>query len=249
MPETERLLLRRFAPADADAFAALNADPEVMRFIGDGTPLTRAQSDELLTRIAGHWRSHGFGLWCVAERAAPEQCLGFAGPGRAVVPARGHAGREVGWRVARDAWGRGLATEAARAALDEAFGPLGLASVISIIAEGNERSVRVADKLGMRRGADRLHPTRGRLRIYEISADDAASSCRGLDRPGDVTYVGSRRGFESQRARPRDCEARPSEAWKALSGVDRVERIPGDSDPRRLALTARSDRRRTTFFR
>ena len=176
MPETERLLLRRFAPADADAFATLNADPEVMCFIGDGRPLTRAQSDELLTRIAAHWRSHGFGLWCVAERSAPERCLGFAGLAvpsflPEVMPAV-----EVGWRLARDGWGRGLATEAARAALDEAFGPLGLASVISIIAEGNERSVRVADKLGMRRGADRLHPTRGRLRIYEIFSDDAASS-------------------------------------------------------------------------
>ena len=178
MPATERLLLRRFAPADADAFAALNADPEVMRFIGDGTTLTRAQSDEVLMRIAAHWRSHGFGLWCVTDHAAPTGCLGFAGLAvpsflPEVMPAV-----EVGWRLARSTWGRGLATEAARAALDEAFGPLGLASVISIIAAGNERSVRVADKLGMRRGADRVHPTRGRLRIYEIFSDDAASSPR-----------------------------------------------------------------------
>ncbi|MGZ6697098.1 MAG: GNAT family N-acetyltransferase, partial [Solirubrobacteraceae bacterium] len=86
---------------------------------------------------------------------------------------------EVGWRLAREAWGRGIATEAARAALAEAFGPLGLASVISIVAEGNDRSVRVAEKLGMRRGADRLHPVRGRLLIYEISAEDAASPCGG----------------------------------------------------------------------
>jgi RimJ/RimL family protein N-acetyltransferase len=175
MPATERLLLRPFAPGDAEAFAALNGDPEVMRFIGDGTPLTRAQSDELRTRIAAHWRSHGFGLWCVAERAAPADCIGFAGLAvpsflPEVMPAV-----EVGWRLARGAWGRGLATEAARAALAEAFGPLGLASVISIVAEGNERSARVAGKLGMRRGADRLHPTRGRLHIYEISAQDAAS--------------------------------------------------------------------------
>ena len=63
---------------------------------------------------------------------------------------------------------------------------------------------------------------------------------RGLDPSEAVSYLESRRGFESQRARPRDCEARPSEAWKALSGVDRVERIPGDSDPRRLALTVGS---------
>jgi len=175
---TARLLMREWRDSDREPYAALNADPEVMRFIGDGTPLSRAQSDELLTRIAGHWRSRGFGLWCVAERAAPETCLGFAGLAvpsflPEVMPAV-----EVGWRLARGAWGRGLATEAAGAALVEAFGPLGLASVLSIIAEGNARSVRVADRLGMRRGADRLHPTRGRLRIYEISADDAASSRR-----------------------------------------------------------------------
>ncbi|MEP6952480.1 MAG: GNAT family N-acetyltransferase [Solirubrobacteraceae bacterium] len=178
MPTTARLVLRRFAPADADAFAVLNADPDVMRFIGDGTPLSHAQSDELLTRIAGHWRSHGFGLWCVAERSAPEGCLGFAGLAVPAFLPEVMPAVEVGWRLARGAWGRGFATEAARAALAEAFGPLGLAAVISIIAAGNDRSVRVAGKLGMRRGADRLHPTRGRLRIYEISADDAATSKR-----------------------------------------------------------------------
>ncbi len=176
MPTTERVLLRRFAAADADAFAALNADPEVMRFIGDGTPLSRAQSDELLARIAAHWRARGFGLWCLAERDAPERCLGFAGLAVPAFLPEVMPAVEVGWRLARDTWGRGLATEAAQAALAEAFGPLALASVIAIVAEGNERSVRVAAKLGMRRGADRLHPRRGRLRIYEISAHDAASS-------------------------------------------------------------------------
>ena len=175
MPQTERLLLRRFAPGDADAFAALNADPEVMRFIGAGTPLARAASDELLERIGGHWRSHGFGLWCVAERTAPERCLGFAGLAVPAFLPDVMPAVEVGWRLARDAWGRGLATEAGRAAIDHAFGTLGLAAVISIIAEGNERSVTVALRLGMRRGADRLHPARGRLRIYELSAEDAGS--------------------------------------------------------------------------
>ncbi|MGZ4276047.1 MAG: GNAT family N-acetyltransferase [Solirubrobacteraceae bacterium] len=177
--ETERLVLRRFVPADADAFAAVNADPEVMRHIGDGAPLSRAQSDELLVRIAGHWRSHRFGLWCVAERDALERCLGFAGLAVPAFLPEVLPAVEVGWRLAREAWGRGIATEAARAALAEAFGPLGLASVISIVAEGNDRSVRVAEKLGMRRGADRLHPVRGRLLIYEISAEDAASPCGG----------------------------------------------------------------------
>jgi RimJ/RimL family protein N-acetyltransferase len=176
MPQTERLVLRRFRPEDADAFAALNADPEVMRYIGEGSPLTRAASDELLARIAGHWRSHGYGLWCVAERGAPDRCLGFAGLAVPAFLPEVLPAVEVGWRLAREAWGRGYATEAARASIGVAFGPLGLASVISIVAEGNERSARVAEKLGMRRGRDRLHPLRGRLRIYEISSHDAASS-------------------------------------------------------------------------
>ncbi|MDP9344788.1 MAG: GNAT family N-acetyltransferase, partial [Actinomycetota bacterium] len=107
MPATERLLLRRFGPADADAFAALNADPEVMRFIGDGTPLSRAQSDELLARIAGHWRTHAFGLWCLAERAAPQRCLGFAGLAVPAFLPEVMPAVEVGWRLARAAWGRG----------------------------------------------------------------------------------------------------------------------------------------------
>ena len=176
MPETERLLLRRFTPADADAFAAFNADPDVMRFIGDGTPLTRAQSDELLTRIAAHWRSHGFGLWCVAERSAPERCLGFAGLAvpsflPEVMPAV-----EVGWRVARDGWGRGLATEAARAALDEAFGPLG-ARVGDLDHRRGQRA------LGARGGQAghaprRRSPASGARAAADLRdfADDAASS-------------------------------------------------------------------------
>ena len=176
MPETERLVLRRFRPEDAEAFAALNADPEVMRYIGEGAPLSRAASDELLARIAGHWRSHGYGLWCVAERDRPERCLGFAGLAVPAFLPEVLPAVEVGWRLARDAWGRGYATEAARASIDVAFGSLGLASVISIVAEGNDRSARVAEKLGMHRGRDRLHPLRGRLRIYEIFSHGAGSS-------------------------------------------------------------------------
>jgi RimJ/RimL family protein N-acetyltransferase len=84
---------------------------------------------------------------------------------------------EVGWRLARGAWGRGLATEGARAAVAEAFGPLGLARVIAIVEPGNARSLRVAARLGMRASADRVHPvTRRRLRVLELSAEDAGSS-------------------------------------------------------------------------
>jgi RimJ/RimL family protein N-acetyltransferase len=118
--ETERLLLRDWRASDREPFAALNADPEVMRFIG--AALTRAQSDELIARIEAHWNDHGYGLWCAAPREDPGACLGFIGLSipaflPAVLPAV-----EVGWRLARGAWGRGLATGGARAAIGHAFG-------------------------------------------------------------------------------------------------------------------------------
>jgi RimJ/RimL family protein N-acetyltransferase len=84
---------------------------------------------------------------------------------------------EVGWRLARPAWGRGLATEGARASLRHAFEELELEAVISIIDPENERSIRVAEKLGMRRGRAHMHPrTRRRLLAFEISSQDAAFS-------------------------------------------------------------------------
>jgi RimJ/RimL family protein N-acetyltransferase len=177
VPTTERLHLRRFTAADREPFAALNADPEVVRWIGDGDPMTRAESDAFIDAIGAHWAQHGFGLWCAAPREAPEACLGFVGLAipsflPSVMPAV-----EVGWRLARDAWGRGLATEGARASLDHAFGELELRSVISVIDADNARSVRVAEKLGMRRGAAHRHPVSGRrLLAYEISSHDAGFS-------------------------------------------------------------------------
>ena len=174
---TERLVLRPWRAADAEPFAALNADPEVRRFVGDGRPLTRAESDAELESITAHWDRHGFGLWCAAARVEPDRALGFVGLAipsflPAVLPAV-----EVGWRLARPVWGRGLATEGARAALAEAFGPLALARVIAIVYPANVASLRVAAKLGMRRVSDRVHPlTRRRVRVLAISAEDAAST-------------------------------------------------------------------------
>ena len=180
MPLTERLVLRRFNAGDGARFAAMNADPEVIRYIADGRPLTRAASDALLDAIEAHWREHGFGLWCAAPREDADRCLGFVGLAvpsflPAVLPAV-----EVGWRLARESWGRGLATEGARAAVEHAFTHLRLPSVISIIDPDNARSVRVAEKLGMRPGARHVHPgTRRRLVAYEISSHDAGFPCDG----------------------------------------------------------------------
>jgi RimJ/RimL family protein N-acetyltransferase len=173
--ETERLLLRPWRPAaDLEPLAELCADPEVMRFIADGRTLSRAEAGELLAAVAGHWERHGYGLWAVEVRAEaggrPGEAIGFAGLAipsflPAVLPAV-----ECGWRLARAWWGRGLATEAARASVAWGRRELGLASVVSIMAPGNHRSVRVAEKLGMTRGRDRLHPATGRrLWVYELA--------------------------------------------------------------------------------
>lgn len=163
---TDRLLLRRWRPEDAEPFAALNADPEVMRFIGGGRSLARSDSEALLGRFESEWHERGFGLWAVEELAAPGVLLGFCG---LTVPAflpQVLPAVEVGWRLARPAWGRGIATEAARASLSWGFERLEVREVLSIVHPENARSLRVCEKLAMERRADRVHPvTRGRVRV------------------------------------------------------------------------------------
>jgi RimJ/RimL family protein N-acetyltransferase len=163
---TERLRLRRFRAGDGEAYAAINADPLVVRYLGG--EIDRGASDAQLARIMAHWDEHGFGLWA-AELRDDGRMIGFVGlsiPGflPAVLPAV-----EVGWRLASDVWGRGLATEGGRAAVEWGFGGLGLDRIISIIDPQNIASLRVAEKLGMRPGRDEVHPASGRpLRVYEL---------------------------------------------------------------------------------
>jgi RimJ/RimL family protein N-acetyltransferase len=167
---TERLALRRWRVEDRGPFAAINADPEVMRFIGTGAILDPALSDELITRFEREWEARGFGLWALSARDDPdERLLGFCGltvpmflP--AVLPAV-----EVGWRLARDAWGRGYATEAAQAAVAFGFEEHGMEEILSIVDPDNERSLRVCAKLGMTARPDRTHPaTRKRVRVLGV---------------------------------------------------------------------------------
>jgi RimJ/RimL family protein N-acetyltransferase len=144
--DTPRLHLRAWRESDREPFAALNADPEVTRYLGG--PHTRERSDQLIDRVRAGWGEHGFGLWA-AELRADGRMIGFIGLSvpaflPAVLPAV-----EVGWRLARDVWGQGLATEGGRASLQHAFGALQLERVISIIHPDNIGSRRVAEKLGM----------------------------------------------------------------------------------------------------
>lgn len=144
---TERLLLRRWRDEDREPFAALNADPAVMEHFPD--PLVREESDALAARIEREFERHGFGLWALELRGGG--FIGFAG--LAVPPFEAHftPAVEVGWRLARSAWGNGYATEAGRAALAFGFERLGLAEIVSMTAVGNARSRAVMERLGMTR--------------------------------------------------------------------------------------------------
>ncbi|MFB9660908.1 GNAT family N-acetyltransferase [Glycomyces mayteni] len=165
--ETERLLLRPLAAGDAAALAPVNADPEVMRYIGSGEPRTLEQTEALCAKAAAHWNEHGWGAFAVTERATGDLVgLGIlATPSflPEILPAT-----EVGWRVARDRWGRGYAPEAARAVVGFAFGELGLDRVVSCIHADNAASVRVAEKLGMSLERETVVPVHEvPCRVYE----------------------------------------------------------------------------------
>jgi len=143
---TERLILRPWRDGDLAPFAAMNADPRVMEHFPK--PLARVESDALAARIRAMFDQFGFGLWAVAAPGVTD-FAGFVGlnpvpEGLPFAPAM-----EVGWRLAAAHWGRGWATEGARAALSHAFGPLGLSEVVSFTVPGNRRSIAVMERLGL----------------------------------------------------------------------------------------------------
>ena len=144
---TARLSLRHWRPGDRAPFAALNADPEVMRWFP--APLTRAASDTLADRIEADMTRQGWGLWALEERASGA-FIGFTGLARPSFDAPFMPTVEIGWRLARSAWGSGFATEAAGAVVAFAFDELGLDEIVSFTVEHNERSRAVMRRLGMR---------------------------------------------------------------------------------------------------
>lgn len=144
--KTGRLTLRRFTAADLEPFARINADTEVMRFFP--APMSRAESDALAARIDAGFEERGYGLWAV-ERNGTGEFLGFAGLSVPRFEAHFTPAVEIGWRLARRAWGHGYATEAAGSALALAFRELGLDEVVSFTSAGNFRSRAVMARLGM----------------------------------------------------------------------------------------------------
>ena len=141
--ETARLVMRGFRAEDHAAYAAMSADPEVMRFIGTGVTLTPAEAWRSMAFFIGHWALRGHGMWAL-ESKATGATVGRAG----FLEPPGWPGFELGWLLGREHWGRGYATEAARAALSYARETWRRDRVISLIRPGNERSVKVALALG-----------------------------------------------------------------------------------------------------
>lgn len=143
---TKRLLLRRWRCEDREPFAKLNADERVVEFLPG--PLTRAESDERAKQIEAHFAEHGFGLWAV-EVAGAAPFVGFVGLSIPRFEAPFMPCVEIGWRLAAEHWGRGFATEGARAALAFGFQWLLLSEIVSYTVPDNVRSRRVMEKIGM----------------------------------------------------------------------------------------------------
>jgi RimJ/RimL family protein N-acetyltransferase len=143
---TERLQLRQWRDEDLGPFAELNGDPETMRFFP--APPSREESDQLAARERRQIEEEGWGLWAV-EVVGGAGFIGFAGLARPGFEARFTPAVEVGWRLARDHWGHGYATEAGRAALAHGFEDLGLEEIVSFTSPLNEPSWRVMQRLGM----------------------------------------------------------------------------------------------------
>jgi RimJ/RimL family protein N-acetyltransferase len=158
--DTDRLTLRGWRDDDLDALAAIDADPEVMRYILDGSVRDRERSAEGLRRMVRGWAEHGFGLFAVEVRATGT-LIGWAGLAVPAFLPEILPAVEIGWRLARPAWGHGYATEAAAAALRFGFDEVGLDRVVSIRHVDNRRSARVMEKLGLTYRFDTVVPEYG----------------------------------------------------------------------------------------
>jgi len=170
--ETDRLLLRMIRADDLDHLAALLSDPDVVRYIGDGKPSGREEAARALESIIRHWDAHGFGRWAVVNKGSGE-FIGFGG-------LRSLFGTpEVVYHLAKAHWGKGYATELARAALRFGFEERGFDRIVAITRPQNAASIHVMDKLGLR---FEKHATYYNIDVvqYAIARDEF--------RPGDGAF-------------------------------------------------------------
>jgi RimJ/RimL family protein N-acetyltransferase len=176
--ETERLTLRMLRPSDFDAYAEMCADPEIMRYLGDGRPLDRPLAWRNMAMLVGHWALRGYGHWAAEERASGEFVgrIGFWNP-------EGWPGFELGWTLRRSFWGRGYATEGARAALQFAFTRLEQPHVISLIQPENAPSIRVAQRLGESQH-DAVEVMGKSALVYRITREEWEAASQTLEQTG-----------------------------------------------------------------
>jgi len=149
--KTQRLILRAWRPEDREPFAAINSDPEVTAFLPGA--MSRSESDALADSIEARFGEHGFGLWAI-EVAGGLPFVGFVGLNVPRFTAPFTPCVEVGWRLARDSWGHGYATEGARVAVRFGFEECGLDEIVAFTAAQNRRSRAVMERIGMTRNPE-----------------------------------------------------------------------------------------------
>ena len=163
--ETERLRLRAPVPRDYPAYLAFRLSD---RSRGMGGPFTESQAFDQFGELLGHWLIRGYGRWTVADKRT-DQALGVVGlfyPPDWPEP-------EIAWALFETAEGQGFAGEAARAARDFAYDTLGWTTVVSLIVPGNDRSVKLAERLGCTREDDFTHPDFGAMQVWRHPAPEA----------------------------------------------------------------------------
>ena len=181
---TERLVLRQWHSGDVNPFSELCGDPEVMSWIGDGSTRTPQECLRIVGTFQSAWARDGFGLFAV-EDCNSQRFIGFCGLSvpeflPEILPAV-----EIGWRLGRSSWGKGFATEAARACVDFAFSQAGLERLVCIYQIGNEASARIIKKLRMTGYRETIDPSCGRrVTVCELN--------RSVDSPDDrSTSIGN----------------------------------------------------------
>ena len=159
--DTERLTLRPITADHFEAHARIVGDAGVMQYIID-EPMTRAQAWWNIARYVGHWQIRGYGMYAAIEKSSG-LVIGHMG----FLNAEGGRGFELGWILAREAWGKGYATEGTRTLVDRAFGEMGQTSIVCVINAENARSIAVAERLGAEFAYEEIEGGK-QLRIYRI---------------------------------------------------------------------------------
>jgi RimJ/RimL family protein N-acetyltransferase len=181
--ETERLRLRPWSEADVKAYAHMIGDPAILRYLGSGrryrlkravarlvAPVSNVEARRAIRKLQAHWERFGFGEWAVEERATG-RLVGQVGLHHHADWVDDPTKIEVGWLLAREAWGNGYATEGALASLADAFDRVGLDRVISIAVSANVRSIRVMERIGLA-PAGRTHWRGSDVTWYAIDREE-----------------------------------------------------------------------------